>query len=68
MSSIHHHKKKEMTKLFHNKIQVKKTKIHAMFNLDLQVNIMVEFLGNKLRMDVCDHPSPYPLSWVNKDT
>jgi hypothetical protein len=32
LSSLHHHEEKEMTKLFHIKIRVKKAKINAMFD------------------------------------
>jgi hypothetical protein len=32
LSILHHQEDKEMTKLFHIKIQVKKTKIDALFN------------------------------------
>jgi hypothetical protein len=33
LSILHHQEEKEMTKLFHIKIQVKKTKIDALFDL-----------------------------------
>jgi hypothetical protein len=32
LSILHHHEEKYMTKLFHIKIQVKNTKIYALFN------------------------------------
>jgi hypothetical protein len=57
-----------MTKLFHIKIQVKKTKIDALFNFDSHANRIVAYLVNKLGLEVHNHPSPYPLGWVNKDS
>jgi hypothetical protein len=66
LSSLHHQEEKEMTKLFHIKIQVKKTKIDAMFNSGSQANLIAVDLVNKLGLEVHDHPIPYPLGWVNK--
>jgi hypothetical protein len=57
-----------MTKLFHIKIQVKKTKIDALFDSSSLDNLLSMDLVSKLGLEVHDHPSPYPLSWVNKDT
>jgi hypothetical protein len=34
ISSLHHKKEKEMTKLFHINIQVKKTKVDSLFDYD----------------------------------
>jgi hypothetical protein len=64
LSSLHHKEEKEMTKLFHIKIQVKKTKVDALFDSSSQANLIVAViwstsLGWKF--------SPYPLGWVNKD-
>jgi hypothetical protein len=56
-----------MTKLFHVKIQVKKTKIDALFESSSQDNIIEADMVIKLGLEVCDHPSPYPLGWVTKD-
>lgn len=56
-----------MTKLFHIKIQVKKTKIDAMFDSRLQVNLIVAKMVKKLGLEVHDNPNPYPLGWVNKE-
>ena len=67
LSSLDHQEEKEMTKLFHIKIQVKKTKISSLFDSSSQVNIIATDLVNKLGLEVHDHPSPYPLGWVNKD-
>jgi uncharacterized protein YydD (DUF2326 family) len=67
LSSLHHKEEKEMTKLFHIKIQVKKTKVDALFDFGSQANLIVEDLVNKLGLEVHDHPNPYPLGWVNKD-
>jgi hypothetical protein len=57
-----------MTKLFPVMIQVKKTKVDTLFNSSSQANLTVEDLFNKLGLEVHDHPNPYPLGWVNKDT
>ena len=58
---------KEMKKLFHTKIQVKKTKIDALFYYGLHENLIVEDMVRMLGLEVHDHPSPLPLGWVNKD-
>jgi hypothetical protein len=34
MSSLHHREEKELKKLFHINIQVKKTKVNALFDSD----------------------------------
>jgi hypothetical protein len=39
-SSLHHKEKKEMTKLFHIKIHVKKTKVDALFDSGSQANLI----------------------------
>jgi hypothetical protein len=57
----------KMTKLFHIKIQVKKTKIDALFNFGSQYNIIEMDLVNKFVLDFHDHPNPYQLGWVNKE-
>jgi hypothetical protein len=67
LSSLHHHEEKEMTKLFHIKILVKKTKMDTMFDSSSHANFIATDLVNKLGLEVCDNPSPYPLGWVNKD-
>ena len=67
MSSLHHQEEKETTKLFHIKIQVKKTKIDALFNFGSWANLIATDLVNKLGLEVHSHPIPYPLGWVNKD-
>jgi hypothetical protein len=67
LSSLHHQEEKEMTKLFHIKIQVKMTKIDALFDSGSHVNLIATYLVNKLGLEVQNHPSPYPLGWVNKD-
>jgi hypothetical protein len=56
-----------MTKLFHIKVQVKKTKIDALFDFGSQANLIATDLVNTLGLEVHDHSSPYPLGWVNKD-
>jgi len=67
MSILHHQEEKDMTKVFHVKIQVKKTKTYVMFNFGSQDNIIVENMASKLQLEVQYHPIPYPLCWVNKD-
>ena len=67
MSSLHHQEEKEMTKLFHIKIQVKKTKIDALFDSRSQTNLIAVDMVSKIGLELHDHPSPYPLGWVNKD-
>jgi hypothetical protein len=67
LSILHHQEEKEMTNLFHIKIQVKKTKIGALFNSSSQANIIETYLVSKLGLEFHDHPIPYPLGWVSKD-
>ena len=67
MSNLHHKEENEMTKLFHNKIKIKKKKVDAIFNYGLEPNLIAMDMVNKLGLDVYDHPNPYPLGWVNKD-
>ena len=56
-----------MTKLFHINIQVKNTKIDALFDSGSQENLIAVELVKKLGLEVRDHPNPYPLGWVYKD-
>jgi hypothetical protein len=67
LSSLYPKEEKEMTELFHIKIQVKKTKVNALFDYSWQDNLIVEDIVDKLRLEVHDHPHMYPLGWVNKD-
>jgi hypothetical protein len=48
LSILHHQEEKEMTKLFHIKIQVKKTKIDALFDSGSQANLIVVDLVTSL--------------------
>jgi hypothetical protein len=47
LSSLHHQEEKEMTKLFHIKIQVKKTKIDALFDSGSQANLIASGSGQQ---------------------
>jgi hypothetical protein len=47
LSSLHHQEEKEITKLFHIKIRVKKTKIDALFDSGSQANLIAADLINK---------------------
>jgi hypothetical protein len=67
LSSLQHWENKELTKLFHIDIQVKKTNIYVMFDLGSQFNLIIAYLVNKLGLEVHDHLSSYPLEWKNKD-
>eukprot|EP01018_Ginkgo_biloba_P019707 Gb_27715 [translate_table: standard] len=57
----------ERTRLFHVKVQVKKTKVDALFDTYSQANLIAEELVQKLGLETYDHPHPYPLGWVHKD-
>jgi hypothetical protein len=61
LSSLHCKEEKEMKKLFHVKIQVKKTKVDALFNFVSQSNLMAGDLVGKLGLEVHDHPGMYQL-------
>jgi hypothetical protein len=64
---LHHKEEKEMKKVFHIKIQVKKTKVDSLFNSILRVNLIKVGLVRNLGLEVHDHPSLYTLGWVKKD-
>ena len=61
LSSLQQQEEKEMTKLFHIKIQVKKTKIDALFDSGSQENLIAAYLINNLVLEFHDHPNPYTL-------
>jgi len=67
LSILHHQEYKEITKLFHIKNRVKKTKIDDMFDSGSQANLIVTDLVKNIGLEVQGHPIPYPLGWVNKD-
>lgn len=67
LSSIDDYKEKEMTKLFHIKIQFKKAKEGSLFNLGSQANITTMDMVKKVILEVHNYPSPYPLGLENKD-
>ena len=48
LCSLHPKADKEMTKLFHVKIHIKKNKVDALFNFGSQENLIVENLVSKL--------------------
>jgi hypothetical protein len=66
-SSLHHKEEKEMKKLFHIKIQVKNSKVDALFDFGSQANPIASNLVNKIALEVHDHLSPYPSRRLNKD-
>jgi hypothetical protein len=66
LSSLHN-KEEEMAKLFHIKIQVKKTKVDALSISGSQANLITNDLVNKLGLEIHDHCNPCLLGWVNKD-
>ena len=57
----------ERTRLFHVKVQVKKTRVDALFDMGSQANLTSTELVKKLGLETYDHPHPYPLGWVHKD-
>jgi hypothetical protein len=61
MSSFHHQEEKYMKKLFHIKIQVKKTKTNALFDSSSQAHLIAGELVENFVLEVHDHSSPYPL-------
>jgi hypothetical protein len=62
LSNLHHQEEKEMNKLFHIKIQVKKTKIDVMLDSSSQDNLIASNRVNKIGLEVHNHPSP--IHWV----
>jgi hypothetical protein len=67
MSTLYHKEDKNMKKLFHINIQVKNTEAYSLLNSNSQANVIASNLVSKLGLEVHDHPSPYPLGWVNKE-
>jgi hypothetical protein len=67
LSILHHQEEKNMTEIFHIKIQVKTTKIDDLFNSSSQDNLIAVDLVKMIGLEVHDRDSPYPLGWVNKD-
>jgi hypothetical protein len=67
LNILHHQEDKEITNRFHMNIQVNKTNIDSLFNYGSHDNIVAMDMVNKIGLEVHDHPSPYPLGWVNKD-
>ena len=61
LRSLHHKEDKEMNKLIHIKIQVKNTKVDALFNFGSQANLITQGLIKKLGFYVRDHTNPYQL-------
>jgi hypothetical protein len=62
-----HQKEEEIEKLFHIKIHVKNTKADALFGFGSCANLIEANLDKDIGLEVHDHPTPYPLGWVNKD-
>jgi hypothetical protein len=56
-----------MKQLFHIKIQDNNIKVDVIFNYVSCVNLIATDLVSNIGLEVHDHPSPYPLGWVNKD-
>lgn len=67
MHSLHHEEEKEMAKLFHINIQVKKRMVDSLLNFVSQYNLIVVDLISKIGLKVHDHPNPYPLGCVNNN-
>jgi hypothetical protein len=63
LSILYHKEEKEMKKLFHINIQFKKTKVYDLFDSGSKSNLIENGLVRKLRLEVHDHLSPYPLGW-----
>jgi hypothetical protein len=61
LSSLHHKEEKEMNKLFYIKIQVKNTKVDALFDFSSHDNLVEVDLVSKIGLEVHDLPSPYTL-------
>jgi hypothetical protein len=68
LSSLHHQEEKDMTKIFHIKIQVKKMKIDSLFDSSSQANLIEVDLVINIALEVHNYPKTYPLGWVNKDS
>ena len=67
LSSLQQQEEKEMTKLFHIKIKLKKTNIDALFDSGPQENMIATELVKKLGLEIHDYLSSYLIGWVNKD-
>jgi len=67
LSSLYPKEEKEMSKIFHINIYVKKTNMDALFYSNSHANLIVKHMGSKLGLEFHEHPHPYTLGWVNKD-
>jgi hypothetical protein len=61
LTIFHHKEDKEVTKLFHIKIQVKNTKVDSLFEFCSQAKLVADDLLSQLGLEVHDHPNSYPL-------
>jgi hypothetical protein len=72
LSSLHNKEEKEITKLFHIKVQIKKTKVDALFNSGSQANIIAADLISNIGLEVHDDAGASLTSsepvWKTKDS
>jgi len=67
LSILHPKEENETIKIFHTKIQVKKTKMVSLFDFGSHAKLITYDLVSKLGLEFHDHVHQYPLGWVNKD-
>lgn len=67
-SNINHLNEDKRVELFHIKITSKHTKIDTLFDIGSEANLIFEDLVKKLGLETRNHPRPYPLGLLNKET
>ena len=67
-SNINPSNEDKRVELFNIRITSKNTKIDTMSDNRPQANIISEYLVKNLDLETQNHPRPYPLVWLNKQT
>jgi len=65
-NSTNRDEEKNKIKLFHIKVQAKKTRIDTLFDTGSQANLIHKEYVRSL--EITTHPHPYPLGWVHKNS
>ena len=67
-SNINPSNEDKRVELFNIRITSKHRKIDTMFDSGSQANLISEYLVKSLGLETRNHPTTYPLGWLNKST
>ena len=67
-SNINPPNEDKRVELFHIRIIYKHKKIDTLFDSGSQANLISTKIVKKMGLETYDHPTPYPLGWLTKDT